>query len=203
MLAPRATFEQTCDCSIVKTAQRNAAHARALVTPARQEIVDVLEAAGPSSVARLAELIGRPADALYHHLRRLERVGLVTAERRQEGRHVFAVYDLVRRPLLLARDGADTVAVMGAAQRQAWRDFRRALAGGADVSDGPRRTLRGSRSRGWLAPAQLARVNALLTELCDTLRAGEPGPGRVPVSLTFLLAPAPPRRRSSRKGKSP
>jgi len=185
----------------VKIARPNSAHARALVTPVRQEIVDVLEAAGPSSVARLAELIGRPADALYHHLRRLERVGLVTVERRKQGRHVFAVYDVVSRPLRLARHGADVTAVMGAAQRQAWRDFRAALASGAGVSDGPRRTLWGSRSRGWLSRAQLQRVNRLLTELCDTLRAGEPAPGRLPVSLTFLLAPAPPRRRAARKGR--
>src|SRR5262245_6292104 len=185
----------------MKSATRNAAHARALVTPARQEIVDVLEAAGPSSVARIAELTGRPADALYHHLRRLERVGLVVATRRKQGRHVFAVYDVVRRPLRLARGGADVAAVMGAAQRQAWREFQAALESGAGLTEGPRRTLWGSRSRGWLSPAQLQRANELLSELCATLRAGEPAPGRVPVSLTFLFAPVPARPRAARQGR--
>jgi len=78
------------------------AQVRALVGPVRQELVDVLESAGPSSVAELGAHLGRPADALYHHLRRLEKVGLVVErERRKEGRHVFAVYDLARRPVRL------------------------------------------------------------------------------------------------------
>jgi len=181
------------------------AHLRALHTPARQEIVDTLDAAGPCSVARLAQLVGRPADSLYHHLRRLVRVGLVVEERRKEGRHVFAVYRLGVRPLKLryaapARSG-DVVGVVGAAHRLAWREFRNAIGGDDAVTAGPRRTLWGARAKGWLDAESLARVNRLLGEAIELVRAGVPERGRVPVSVSFLLAPSPPARRSM-KGRS-
>ena len=182
------------------------AHLRALHTPARQEIVDTLDAAGPCSVARLAELIGRPADSLYHHLRRLVRVGLVVEERHKEGRHVFAIYRLQVRPLKLRYErpacSADVVGVVGAAHRLAWREFRRAMGRGDAITSGPRRTLWGARAKGWLSPDELERVNRLLGEVIELLRAGTPARGRVPVSASFLLAPSPPGVRAIRsKGR--
>jgi hypothetical protein len=45
----------------------------ALAAAARQEIVDVLEQMDTVSVAALAAALGRPADALYFHLRALTR----------------------------------------------------------------------------------------------------------------------------------
>jgi len=172
------------------------AQVRALVGPVRQELVDVLESAGPSSVAELGAHLGRPADALYHHLRRLEKVGLVVErERRKEGRHVFAVYDLARRPVRLNYAApvrsADIGRVVAAAQRLTWREFRRALAAGTGVSEGPRRTLRGGRAKGWATPQRLTRVNELLEELVVTLAGGRPEPDATPISLSFVLAPSP------------
>jgi DNA-binding transcriptional ArsR family regulator len=174
---------------------------RALTAPARQEIVDALESAGPRSVAELAALLGRPADALYHHLRRLERVGLLTTvERRKLGRHAFAVYDLSRRPLRLSYAApvraADVARVVLAAQRLTWREFRRALAAGTGVSEGPLRTLRGGRAKGWLGPRELARVNQCIEELMLAVAAGRPAPGATPISLSFVLAPSPARTRA-------
>jgi DNA-binding transcriptional ArsR family regulator len=165
----------------------------------RQELVDVLESAGPRSVAELGALLGRPADALYHHLRRLAKVGLVVErERRKEGRHVFAVYDLALRPLRLNYAApvrpADIGRVVAAAQRLTWREFQRALAARSGVSAGPQRTLRGGRAKGWATPQRLARVNALLEELVATVAAGKPEPDAIPISLSFVLAPSPSKR---------
>src|SRR5262252_1976032 len=45
---------------------------RALVSPVRQEIVDTIEAlGGDAAVADIAAQLGRPADGIYYHLRRL------------------------------------------------------------------------------------------------------------------------------------
>src|SRR5689334_18235710 len=49
----------------------------ALASAARQEIVDVLAQMGTVSVGEIAAALGRPADALYYHLRALKRAGLV------------------------------------------------------------------------------------------------------------------------------
>jgi DNA-binding transcriptional ArsR family regulator len=202
------TIEYRYDPSIVVDARANSrvaaslpvrltpAQVRALVGPARQEIVDVLESAGPSSVAGIAALLGRPADALYHHLRRLVAVGLVAElERRREGRHVFAVYDLrvrpIRLPYSLPVRRTDVARVVSAAQRLTWREFARALAQGTGVTEGPQRTLRGGRAKGWVTAERLARVNQLVEELMDTITAGTPGKGATPISLSFVLAPSP------------
>lgn len=161
----------------------------------------MLESAGPCSVAELARLLGRPADALYHHLRRLVRGGLVLeVERRQLGRHAYAVYDLALRPPRLSYAPpvrtADVARVVAAAQRLTWREFRGALAAGTGVTQGPRRTLRGGRAKGWVTPRTLARVNRLLEELMSTVGSGRPAPGATPISVSFLLAPSPPKART-------
>src|SRR5262245_35684610 len=104
------TFESWYSYSIMTTAAApksapstiSPTQLRLLASPVRQEIVDVLESAGARSVAELGALLGRPADALYHHLRRLVAVGLVEVERRQVGRHAFAVYDLRERPVRIS-----------------------------------------------------------------------------------------------------
>jgi hypothetical protein len=49
----------------------------ALASAARQEIADVLAEAGPLSVAEIALILGRPADALYFHVRALKLARLV------------------------------------------------------------------------------------------------------------------------------
>jgi DNA-binding transcriptional ArsR family regulator len=49
----------------------------ALASASRQEVADVLAAMGTVSVAELTSALGRPADALYFHVRALERAGLI------------------------------------------------------------------------------------------------------------------------------
>ena len=47
-----------------------------LASPARQEIVDTIEAlGGEAAVAELAAQLGRSSDGLYYHLRHLVRGG--------------------------------------------------------------------------------------------------------------------------------
>src|SRR5262249_33797044 len=181
------------------------AQVRALVAPARQEIVDVLESAGPCSVAELAALVGRPADALYHHLRQLTRVGLIAeVDRCKHGRRVYTVYDLRIRPLRLSYAppvrATDVARVVTASQRISGREFRRALESRSAQSTGPQRTLWGSRVKGWVSKEQLARINQLLAELNATVRAGHPATGTTPISVSFVLSPSPPspRRRINR-----
>jgi hypothetical protein len=91
---------------------------------------------------------------------------------------------------------ADLARVVAAAQRLTWREFRSALAAGRGVTEGPQRTLRGGRAKGWVAPAELARVNRLLEELMTLVGAGRPAPGAAPISVSFVLAPAPANARA-------
>src|SRR5215216_2961617 len=49
----------------------------ALRSPVRQEIVDALAPTRIRTVAELASMLGRSTHSLYHHVRVLERVGLI------------------------------------------------------------------------------------------------------------------------------
>jgi predicted transcriptional regulator len=174
------------------------AQIRALASPLRQELLDVLETSGPSSIAQLAERLGRAPDSLYFHIRRLLKIGLVVeVERRQVGRHAFVVYDVVARPMRIDRSKAKARDVQGVVDgflRLAARDYRRGLRNPEAVTDGPARNHGGARARGWMDAGQLARANELLEELGELFRSNRPGPGCQPVALAWVLAPVPARR---------
>ena len=175
----------------------------ALVSAVRQEVIDTLQAAGPQSAAELARLMGRPADALYYHLRRLVTVGLLVPHgERRRGRRTEVVYDLVGYPLRLdyprGRDGRTppTVRLVAAMLRTAERDFRRGLESHRAVVDGAERTLWATRRHAWLTPAERRRVNRALGELLALLgRSRRPDRGEL-CTLTFVLAP-----RANRTGR--
>lgn len=171
------------------------AQVRALVSPVRQELIDALESAGPCTMARLGELLGRRPDGLYFHIRQLIRVGLIVErEPHREGRHVSAVYDLPGRPVRLRyaapASAKDLAAVVAAALRTGSREFaagvRGHLRGGADE---PPAGLWGARAKGWLTDGETAEVRRLLSAAMTILRRGAPREGTRPVSLSLALAP--------------
>ena len=165
---------------------------RALASPARQEIVDALAAAGPCSVAELARHVARPADSLYFHLRKLISVGLVVERQaRKNGRHVASVYGVLGAPRMRykAVEPAAVSRVIAAAVRLGGRDFARALNSDV-VKEGPRRELWGGRAKGWLAASEVAEANRLIARLSTLMLGGRPGRGRKAMTFTWVLAPA-------------
>ena len=48
-----------------------------LSSPARQGILSSVETYGPCSISEIADNLGRPADSLYYHIRKMTRVGLL------------------------------------------------------------------------------------------------------------------------------
>lgn len=173
---------------------RRPEQAEALVSPVRQEIVNALSAAGPSTVAQIARLLGRRPDTLYYHVAALERVGLlVRSGRVRAGKRFGVVYDVPARPIRIERGGAvsdEAIArVVRASLRLADRDFRRALKEGAAVTHGPGRNLRGGRVKGWIDEADLPELNDLIARICDILERGEPRPGARLQSFSYVLTP--------------
>lgn len=168
--------------------------ARALSSATRQEIVDALMSAGPCTVARLAELLGRRPDALYFHIRALERVGLIKSDSQAgTGRETAAVYRLPGPTVKLDYDTTprkDICRVVRNAVKLSLREFERACLNERYAGEGADRRVWGGRITGWVSADQLAHINRLLAELHETLRSGGPGAGRTAVSLGFLLAPS-------------
>jgi DNA-binding transcriptional ArsR family regulator len=178
------------------------AQIRALSSPTRQEIVDVIAAAGPLAIGELARLLGRAADGLYFHVRTLARVGLlVEHDSQRRGRRFAATYDVPFRPLVIQAQPNRAKAVgrvLQSALRLAGRDVERALKRRDVRTVGPSRTLAAGRVKGWLSPPELRRVNALLDEILKILRSARPGPGRTLHSITYASAPVPLSRRAKK-----
>ncbi|MBX3379245.1 MAG: helix-turn-helix transcriptional regulator [Phycisphaeraceae bacterium] len=167
---------------------------RALVSATRQEIVDALSSAGPCTVAKLADLLGRRPDALYFHVRALQRVGLVRQQPQPNNeKKVGVVYELPSSVVRLDYDAApraDLVRVVRHALKLSLREFERECLAIRPVGAGGKRRLWGGRVMGWVTEQELARINSLIEELHSVLRKGRPGADRRAFSLGFLLAPS-------------
>ena len=177
---------------------------RALASAARQEIVDVLSRMGTVTVAELAATLGRPADALYYHLRVLVRVGLVvpvgssTKRGRPEAR-----FRTVAPELHLRYSAADpgkvrhTSAIVSSMLRLGIRDFRRTLEGNDARLSGADRELWALRATGWLKPQAVQQVNKKIQDLRDSVWKPK-GEGRL-YGITILLTPLDHRRRKAQR----
>jgi len=178
---------------------------RALESPMRQEIVDALAVLGPSSITDLAEHLGRAADSLYFHVKKLVKVGLVQeVEKQREGRHTWAIYALPSRSIRLVYDSSPTRSVqkvVAGALRLSLREFGRALKQGGHRLSGSQRNVWGARNKGWLSPEDCTEVNDLLERLVQILKRHGPGPGRTVHSLAWVFSPAQVRVRQQNNDK--
>lgn len=176
------------------------AQVRALESPMRQEIVDAVTAIGPCSIIELAAYLGRAADSLYFHVRRLVKVRLVQeVDRRKDGRHESAIYAMPGRSARIVYSSPMRKSirkVVSGALRLSLREFNLGLAEKNPQFSGPHRTLWGGRGKGWLSKADLAEVNRLLEQLSQILCRNEPGPDRQVYSLGWVFAPAQVRPRA-------
>ena len=185
---------------------------KALTAAARQEVVDVLEQMGTISVAQLAAALGRPADALYFHLRALVRAGLVRhAGYRASSRRREALYRTVKPELQLgyqprnAGNRRQVSAIVASMLRLANRDFRRSFQGGRVVVSGAHRELWAWRKVGRLSHATLAQLNHRIQQLADKVSASR-GRGRL-YGVTVILTPLDHRNKAQAspkpRGKTP
>jgi DNA-binding transcriptional ArsR family regulator len=174
----------------------------ALVSAARQETVDVLSQMGTISVSELASALGRPADAIYYHLRTLKRAGLVmSAGNRNRGKRQEELFRTISPDLQLdyqlgeRGNAREITAIVGSMLRLGARDFCRTfLRGDAKVS-GRGRELWALRTTGWLTPAEVARVNRYIRSLANAV-AKPRGKGKL-YGITVLLTPLDHRARTS------
>jgi predicted transcriptional regulator len=189
---------------------RDSKQIAALRSPARQEVVDGLQAIGPCSIADLAESLGRAPDSLYYHVRKLESVGLVVQRGTQgEGVRREVLYDTPGRLIIDHEPSTSTerkriAGVVASALRIAERDLRAALEGGIAVyRPGARRNAWGARTKGWLSAEELAQVREHLDAVSRILVRGRKRAGTALHSLAFVLAPLVPSPRCEERRRSP
>lgn len=177
-----------------------------LAAPARQELIDTLEAlGGEASVATLAAQLGRPADGLYYHLRLLVRGGLLEElpdegdgrryrTKAQQGARLQLRYKGGRNA------GAQAMEKVGSSMlRIASRDFAAALRQGDVVTDGEEREIIASRTKGWVDGKDLAEINRLLGRALQLLHKPRSGARDKLIAVTVVMAPLPVK--PSRRGQ--
>lgn len=186
---------------------------RELISPLRQELIDTLQAlGGEASVASLAEQLGRSADGLYYHLRKLCSAGLISElpDRGDgQGRRYLSRAGRGGRLQLDYRAATDSTqqaelrklvrGLLGMARR----DFDRALGTPEATTEGARRTLWALRCKAWLSPDELEALNDLLAQVLDLLVRPRSPERDVQLSLSWILAPqqAQPKRRPPRTAR--
>lgn len=177
-----------------------------LLKPLRLEIYESLQVGGPATVAGLASRLGRAADSLYYHVRKLVDIGVV--ERRDDessgrsgpGRN-GAVFGVAARAVMMeldmtSRRSRETWAgSVAAVLRLAERDVRAALEKGDVRTEGVRRNLLARRLKARLTDKELRRVNALQDELQALLSANaDSTKGRL-YATTCVMTPLEERTR--------
>ena len=173
----------------------------ALASPARQEIIDALQALGPATVAEIAAELNRAPDSLYYHLRRLKKVGLVlAADPREDGIRPEMVYDLPGRPMRIEYGTTPAVRraigrTVSGVLRLADRDFQAALEQARRAERGPHDLLTGGRLKAWLTDEKIDRLQELLAEIDDLMDTATKTPDSRLVALTRVLVPLDPHRR--------
>lgn len=179
----------------------------AMASPARLEIIDAVRVLGPCSVAEVADLLGRTADSLYYHVRKLVEVGLlIPSGTRETARRDETLYRTPGRRMRLPHDPKDgeltelRLKAFAALLRLTERDHRAAFEKGLAKITGPRRNLVNARIKGWLNDEQLAEVHEHIDRILDIFHEGagtgadEDERGNLH-AVTVFLTPIEPKKR--------
>jgi len=145
---------------------------RALRSPIRLEILGYFVTSDGMSIADIAERMGRPASALYYHIRILEEVGVLQKVGERPGtKRGEALYDLVADRFAYptkagsASEGRDAVKAMSVAFRAAERDLEAVLLSRKKLSEGKKRKYFAARLHCRASKSTLAKVSKLLREV--------------------------------------
>jgi predicted transcriptional regulator len=141
-----------------------------IIAPVRLEIIESLRMIAPCSIAELAAALDRPADALYRHIAKLERAGVVvSAGMRHTGRRSEQVYDLVADDLRVAfKDASQRTAnkayndTVQSIVKIVSRTSRDASAAGQLAGSSDERVLIGKIEHSWLTHEEFQAVRAMM-----------------------------------------
>lgn len=176
----------------------------------RFELITFLIAAGPCSIAVLAEQMDRRADGLYHHIRKLIAAGLVTEVGFQKsGRQVEAIYDAAADHFQFdvdfetGRNVDRILQLMKATLRRSERILSDAIEAGVVSFDDENRNsfIRGDTA--WLEESDLKQVVDHLHAITEIFEAGRRKRRGKLFAITFNMSPLVRSRPASAERKQP
>lgn len=147
---------------------------KALTSPVRGEILDIVNLMGPLSIAEMAEYVGKPIDSLYYHVRKLVRVGLlVNVAKRKSKRQMESIYDLAGRPMFLQYVPSQTEYVenviksIASMLRLTERNFRNAFEKDLIKVSDSRRNVEHVRVIGWQTEEEVQETRAKIRKIIN------------------------------------
>lgn len=179
---------------------------RAIFSPTANEIVQALRHSGPSSASEIAEIIGKKANSLHYHLRRLVKQELLTVvETRMSGARAEKVYDVASERFLsdqyLESETLRKIVVDGI--RRFLRNAAREFSNATKLLDNPKkneaRKLIGSRYCATLTEEQLLELNKHFDEISRIFAKNSGSKEGTRFSFTAVLAPVSGVENSSNK----
>lgn len=169
-----------------------------MASPLRIQIVDRLQMLGAAAVPAIASSLGRRPDSLYHHVRILERAGIIRADGwERSGSHNQALYRLAGEvrfpyPTMSGRGASPMIAVTSALLRSADRGLAAALTKGGLKESGPEKDLWCRVQTARLSASDLAKVNSYLAQADAVLASAHERPGERTITMMLCLWPNPP-----------
>lgn len=181
----------------------------AMASPLRIQIVDRLRMLESAGVPAIAASLGRRPDSLYHHIRILERAGIIRTDGwERSGSHNQALYRLAGDvrfpyPAMSGRGAAPMIAVTKALLRSADRGLAAALTRGGLKETGPDKDLWCRVHTARLSSADLAKVNSHLAQAEAVLTSAHERPGERTITMMLCLWPnSPAQSRETTNGKA-
>jgi DNA-binding transcriptional ArsR family regulator len=137
----------------------------AMNSPVRVEMVVFLLMAGPCAIRELSSLMNRPADGLYHHMRKLVGAGIVAeVGTRKVGTQTEAIYQTVGKDITIDRNlgrkrtRERSLRLFRTILQHALRTVEAAIESGAAIVEGPQQNFRLNWLVAWLDEQQLAEI---------------------------------------------
>ena len=168
----------------------------AMTSARRSEILQTILARGPCCVAELARLLDAAQDGVYHHVRVLERAGLVReVEVRKAGKRVERVFDVAADRLRLDVDPAldrntgRLVRLLRVYCDRALSLLTRSLSARVARIDGPAPDTLVHADIAWLDDDDLSRLTQLFDEINRVFEIGRTRRRGRLVALTLAMSP--------------
>ena len=169
---------------------RTPEHFDAIGSTVRLSIMEFFRSRGPMPVAELARVMGRPADGLYHHLKKLLAIGIVReVGTQQSGRQIERVFDIAANRLQVAGDTERLVKVWRLISSHAERNLASAIDAGELRFRGedPNVSMRVETAR--LDAAARAEVFEHLNAIRAVFDRARTAPSGDQASFTFIFTP--------------
>ncbi len=162
----------------------------------RVELIMALASLGPSSIAELSVCVDRPADSLYHHVRRLVNAGLfVQSGTRKVGRHSEAIYALASEQVKFDIDpktghNSDRILQLAKAHwKRIERELAKALEARVTSFDDEDRNAHVRGDQAWLTAEEVDEVNSHMQAIRDVFSRSRTSRRGELHAYTFIMSP--------------